>query len=90
MTNVEKLQALGADIVGGDLIWKHKVLGSFRNGDLQLTADGEAALEIEEAVVVTKPAKAKKAKAETAAPEAPAPEAPAGDGDVGELEIDPE
>lgn len=88
MTNVEKLQALGADIVGGDLIWKHKVLGSFRDGELQLTKDGEDALQIEEAVIVTKPAKAKKPKAEPTAPaEAPAP---AGEEGIGDLEIDPE
>jgi hypothetical protein len=51
MSNFEKLTALGAQVVGGDLIWKHKVLGHFRNGDLHLTADGTAALDIEDAQV---------------------------------------
>ena len=33
MTNLEKLLALGAEIVTGDLIWKHKHLGYLRNGE---------------------------------------------------------
>jgi hypothetical protein len=51
MSNFEKLTALGAESVGGDLIWKHKVLGHFRNGDLQLTEEGVKALEIDDVVV---------------------------------------
>jgi hypothetical protein len=45
MSNFEKLAALGAEVVGGDLILKHKVLGHFRNGDLSLTAEGQKLLE---------------------------------------------
>lgn len=45
MTNEQKLLALGAECVGGDLILRHKVLGRFRNGDLYLTDDGKAVLE---------------------------------------------
>lgn len=45
MTNEQKLLALGAECVGGDLILHHKVLGRFRNGDLHLTDDGKAVLE---------------------------------------------
>lgn len=91
MSNYDKLKALGADIVGGDLIWKHKVLGSFRNGDLVLTEDGLAALEIEDAVVVTKPAAKKAKKADAAPAPEPTSDAPAGDapaGDEPELTID--
>lgn len=46
MTNLEKLQALGAEIVTGDLIWKHKHLGYLRNGELFLTDEGTKALDI--------------------------------------------
>lgn len=46
MTNLEKLLALGAEIVTGDLIWKHKHLGYLRNGELFLTEEGTKALDI--------------------------------------------
>ena len=46
MNNLEKLLALGAEVVAGDLIWKHKHLGSLRNGDLTLTEEGVKALDI--------------------------------------------
>ena len=51
MSNFEKLTALGADVVGGDLIYKHKVLGHFRDGDLHLTEEGQKMLEIDDVVV---------------------------------------
>lgn len=59
MSNFEKLAAMGAEVVGGDLIFKHKVLGHFRNGDLHMTEDGQKMLEIDDAVVKedVKPAK---------------------------------
>ena len=62
MSNVDKLLALGAEIVAGDVLWKHKVLGRFRNGEFIPTEEGLKALEIEDAVEV-KP-KPKRAKAE--------------------------
>lgn len=63
MTNLEKLLALGAEIVTGDLIWKHKHLGYLRNGDLTLTEEGVKALdivdvEVNEVVEPAAPAKA--------------------------------
>lgn len=51
MSNVDKLISLGAECVGGDLVWKHKLLGRIRNGDLQLTEEGVKTLEIEDVVV---------------------------------------
>lgn len=68
MSNFEKLSALGADVVGGDLIFKHKVLGHFRDGDLHLTEEGQKMLEIDDAVV--------KEDAPAAKPAARAPRAP--------------
>ena len=69
MSAFEKLSAMGADVVGGDLIYKHKVLGHFRDGDLHLTEEGQKMLEIDDAVV--------KEDAPTAAkPAARAPRAP--------------
>ena len=62
MSNVDKLLALGAEVVAGDVLWKHKVLGRFRNGEFIPTEEGLKALEIEDAVEV-KP-KPKRAKAE--------------------------
>lgn len=46
MSNVEKLLAKGAQIVGGDLILRHQVVGMFRYDDFILTPEGEAELEI--------------------------------------------
>ena len=51
MSNFEKLTAMGADVVGGDLVFKHKVLGHFRNGDLHLTEEGNKMLEVDDVVV---------------------------------------
>lgn len=68
MSNVEKLLAKGAQIVGGDLILRHQVVGMFRYDDFILTPEGEAELEIDDVVVkeVKKP-RAKKPE-EVAAP----------------------
>jgi len=65
MSNADKLIAAGAQCVGGDLIWKHKVMGSFRNGDFQITEDGKAVLDMDITDVEVKEPKkpaAKKAK----------------------------
>ena len=67
MSNFEKLTALGAEVVGGDLVWKHKILGHFRNGDLQLTDEGVKAAAIEDVEVkVAKPKAEKKSKKDAA------------------------
>lgn len=63
MSNVDKLVSLGAECVGGDLIYKHKVMGSFRNGDFTLSADGKALLDMDITDVEVKEVKPKKAKA---------------------------
>jgi hypothetical protein len=62
MSNVDKLLALGAEIVAGDVLWKHKVLGRFRNGEFIPTEEGLKALDIDDAVEV-KP-KSRRAKVE--------------------------
>lgn len=64
MSNLEKLMALGAQPVAGDLVWKHKVLGQFRNGDFAISPDGIAALDVED--VEVKPVRAKPLKIEKA------------------------
>ena len=72
MSNFEKLTAMGAEVVGGDLIFKHKVLGHFRNGDLHMTEDGQKMLEIDDVVVkedVKPAAKTARRKRAAAAPE---------------------
>lgn len=69
MSNFDKLTAMGADIVGGDLLLKHKVLGHFRNGDLVLTEEGVKMLAVDDVVAkedTPKVSKARKAKAEQA------------------------
>ena len=74
MDDVEKLLALGAESVAGDLLWKHKVMGTSRNGVFQVTPEGLAALEIvdvEVKVIEPKPKKTKKVEAA----EAPAADA---------------
>lgn len=65
MSNVEKLLAKGAQIVGGDLILRHQVVGMFRYDDFILTPEGEAELEVTDVEVkeVKKP-RAKKAESE--------------------------
>lgn len=73
MSNLDKLLERGAQVVGGDLILRHKVVGNFRNGDFYATEEG--LLELETVEVVAKEVKApkgKKAAAET-------PETPEGD-----------
>ena len=50
MSSFEKLTAMGADVVGGDLILKHKVLGHFRNGDLHLTEEGQKMVAVDDVV----------------------------------------
>lgn len=75
MSNVDKLLAKGAQIVGGDLILRHQVVGKFRHGDFILTPEGEAELEItdvevkEVPAVEHKPHRGRKPKAAPAADE---------------------
>lgn len=51
MSNVDKLIALGAQAVGGDLVWKGQLLGQFRHGEFIITPEGEAAMLIEDVEV---------------------------------------
>lgn len=62
MSNVDKLLALGAYSCGGDLIWKNKTMGRVRNGVLDLTPDGEAALKMDVTDVEVKEDKPKRAR----------------------------
>lgn len=79
MTNEQKLLALGAESVGGDLILRHKVAGRYRNGDFFVTEDGLKMLQaesVEDATVVpavepAAPKQAKKAKKAEKPAEAP-------------------
>lgn len=64
MSNVEKLLAKGAQIVGGDLILRHQVVGMFRYDDFIITPEGEAELEIID-VVVKEEKKPRAKKADT-------------------------
>lgn len=66
MTNVDQLIAKGGQIVGGDLIFKHKVMGQFRNGDFFLTPDGEAELAVTDVVEVKEVRKPRTRKVEDA------------------------
>ena len=67
MTDVERLMALGADCIAGDIIWKHKVLGTIRNGVFGITPEGMDALLIEDVqvkeIVTTPKVKPKSLKA---------------------------
>jgi hypothetical protein len=53
---VDHLISLGAESVGGDLMYQSKVLGSNRNGVFVLTEAGEKMMGVEDAVVVVKTA----------------------------------
>lgn len=55
VNDADKLIALGAHSVAGDIMWKNKVLGSVRNGVFVPTDEGSAVLtqDIEDAVVKT-------------------------------------
>ena len=68
MSNLDTLLAKGAQVVGGDLIFKHKVVGQFRFGDFLLTPDGQAELEVVDVEVKETKPKATRKKAEDAAP----------------------
>ena len=66
MSNVDKLIALGAQAVGGDLVWKGQLLGQFRNGEFLITPEGEAAMNIEDVEVREIKPRRKKEDAPTA------------------------
>jgi hypothetical protein len=51
MSNLDKLLEKGAQVVGGDLILRHKVMGQFRNGDFFVTPEGMEELDIIDVVV---------------------------------------
>lgn len=82
MTNLDKLLARGAQIVGGDLILRHKVMGQFRNGDFFVTEEGLLELDVVEVVAVEvkeKPAAKKAKKAVEAEEVQETPESPEGE-----------
>lgn len=88
MSNLEKLLERGAECVAGSIIMRGKTLGNMRNGDLILTDDGLAELEVDEVPVrmtpkaaEPKPA-AKTARAPKAAKAAAPVEAPVADADL--------
>ena len=64
MSNLEKLLEKGAQVVGGELILRHKTMGRFRNGDFILTEDGLEELEVIDVVEVKEPKKPRAKKAE--------------------------
>lgn len=68
-TNLEKLLEKGGQIVGGDLILRHEIMGQFRNGDFFVTEAGLAELEVVDVVEVKEVKKPKKAKADEPAAE---------------------
>lgn len=70
MSTLDKLIAMGATAVGGDLVFKHKSMGQFRNGEFYPSLDGLAMAEIDDAVIKTETVKTSRKKvAEPAADE---------------------
>lgn len=63
MSTLDKLIAMGAQAVGGDLILKHKSMGQFRNGEFYPSIDGLAMAEIDDAVIKTETVKSSRKKA---------------------------
>lgn len=63
MSTLDKLIAMGAQAVGGDLILKHKSMGQFRNGEFYPSLDGLAMAEIDDAVIKTETVKTSRKKA---------------------------
>jgi hypothetical protein len=63
MSTLDKLIAMGAQVVGGDLILKHKSMGQFRNGEFYPSIDGLAMAEVDDAVIKTETVKSTKKKA---------------------------
>lgn len=66
MSQEQTLIDRGAEICCGDLIFKGKTLGRYRNGQFQITEDGLAELEVVDVAVVEVPAPKRKAKADPA------------------------
>jgi len=62
MNHADKLISLGADCVGGVLIYKNRELGKFRNGVFDINADGLKLIEMDITDVEVKETKPKKAK----------------------------
>jgi hypothetical protein len=63
MSTLDKLIAMGATAVGGDLVLKHKSMGQFRNGEFYPSIDGLAMAEIDDAVIKTETVKTSRKKA---------------------------
>lgn len=63
MSNLDKFLERGAECVAGSIILRGKTLANMRNGDMVLTEDGLAELEIEE--VTARPSKAAEPKPAT-------------------------
>jgi hypothetical protein len=61
----------GADSVGGDLMLRNKVVGTYRNGVFALTDDGVAELEIEEVEAVEVKPRAKAPRSQKPTTESP-------------------
>lgn len=75
MSHLEKLLAKGCQVVGGDLILRHKTMGRFRNGDFLITPDGVAELQIIDVEVAPTKAPTRRRAAVAAAPDpVPVPE----------------
>lgn len=57
-TPLDKLLAIGATAVAGEVIWKHKTLGKLVDGNFHLTDEGKAILDqdITDVEFVEKPA----------------------------------
>lgn len=71
MTQEQTLIDRGAESVCGDLIFKGKTVGRYRNGAFHITEDGLAELDVIDVVAVETPAPSKrKAKAEAQEPAA--------------------
>lgn len=65
MSNAEKLIAKGAQLVGGDFILRHQVVGMYRHDEFILTPEGQAELEVTDVEVVeVKKPRSKKAEAQ--------------------------
>lgn len=88
MSNLDKFMERGADCVAGSIILRGKTMGNLRNGDLVLTEDGMAELEVDEVVDLRAPAApaAKTARAPKV-PKAPKVETPPAQVDADPLDL---
>jgi hypothetical protein len=68
MSSLDRLLEKGAQVVAGDLILRHKVMGRFRNGVFVVTPEGEQELEITDVPEVREVKKTRPKKAEDGQP----------------------